>query len=70
MKINTVLLKKKIDESGLKVTFIIEKLGLSPNGFYKKLNGVTPFRVAEIYVICDLLKLTEEERQAIFFPKK
>jgi len=69
MRVNTELLDKKIEESGLKVSFIIEKLGLSHNGFYKKKNGKTPFRASEVYVLCDLLKISdEEEKRLIFMP--
>ena len=50
MRVNTQLLEKKIKESGIKVSFIIEKLGLSSEGFYKKKRGEIPFRIAEIYV--------------------
>lgn len=65
--VNTPLLDKCIDKSGLKIGYIIEKLGLSRNGFDKKRKGVTPFRTAEIYVLCDLLKLSEENKNNIFF---
>lgn len=69
MRVNSDLLDKKIEESGLKVSFIIEKLGLSHNGFYKKKNGITPFRASEVYVLCDLLKITDEgEKKLIFMP--
>ena len=57
--INSALLDEKIEQSGLKVTFIVETLGISRQAFYKKKNGKTPFRKSEIYVICDLLKITE-----------
>lgn len=68
MRVDTQLLDKRIEESGLKVSFLIEKLGLSPNGFYKKKNGDTPFRTAEVYVLCDLLNISNEEKGKIFFP--
>lgn len=68
--VNTPLLDEKIAQSGLRVGFIIEKLGLSRNGFDKKKKGKTPFRVAEIYVLCDLLKLSEDDKSSIFFPEK
>ena len=69
MRVNSELLDKKIEESGLKVSFIIDKLGISNNGFYKKKNGVTPFRASEVYVLCDLLKITDEnEKKLIFLP--
>jgi len=69
MRVNTQLLDEKITDSGIKVSHIIKKLGLSPEGFYKKKRGETPFRTAEIYVICDLLRLTEAEKSLIFYPK-
>ena len=68
--VNTPLLDEKIVQSGLRVGFIVEKLGLSRNGFDKKRKGKTPFRVAEIYVLCDLLKLTDIDKSNIFFPEK
>ena len=68
--VNTQLLDAKIQDSGLYLKFIIEKLGLSRNGFDKKRKGKTPFRTAEIYVLGDLLKLTEEEKLSIFFADK
>lgn len=65
--INTKLLDRKISESGLRIGFIIEKLGLSRTGFDKKRKGKTPFRISEIYVLKDLLHLTDEEEHQIFY---
>ena len=65
--VNTQLLDSKIDVSGLKVNHIVETLGLSRNGFDKKRKGKIKFRKPEIYVLCDLLHLTEDEKQSIFF---
>lgn len=68
--INTQMLDDRIEASGLKKGFIVEKLGLSRFGFDKKCKGATPFRVAEIYVLCDLLNISEEDKQRIFFAEK
>lgn len=65
--VDTQLLDSKIESSGLKKSFIVEKLGLSRFGFDKKIKGINPFRVAEIYVLCDLLNISEEEKRKIFF---
>ena len=65
--LNTQLLDDRIKQSGFKISFIVEKLGLSRNGFDKKRKGKTPFRIAEVYVLKDLLKLSDDEEQAIFF---
>lgn len=67
--VDYVLLEQKIVESGLKIKFICETLGLSRTGFDKKRNGLIPFKAAEIYVLCDLLRITAEERSKIFCPK-
>lgn len=64
---NTELLRSKIEGSGLKVQFIAGKLGISPQGFYNKLNNKTEFRASEIRVICDLLHIGAKEKEAIFF---
>lgn len=68
--LDTQLLDDKIKKSGLKLGFLVENLGLSRNGFDKKRKGVTPFRTAEIYVLCDLLNLSDSEKAAIFFANK
>lgn len=65
--VNTQLLDDRIEQSGLKISFIVETLGLSRNGFDKKRKGKTPFRTAEIYVISDLLRLTDDDKANIFF---
>lgn len=65
--VNTQLLDKAIDESGLYLKFIIDKLGISRNGFDKKRKGQIKFRKAEIYVLKDILRLSDTEEKAIFF---
>lgn len=65
--VNTQLLDERIEASGLKISHIVENLGLSRQGFDKKRKGITPFRVAEIYVISDLLRLTNDEKSKIFY---
>lgn len=63
------LLEEKIIISGLKIDFICETLGISPQAFIKKRKGITPFRVAEVFVLCVLLNIAPEERAKIFSPK-
>ena len=69
MCVNSELLKEKVVNSGLKTGFIVEKLGLSRQGFYNKLNGYTPFTVPEVYVLCSLLSISDEDSIKIFYPK-
>ena len=68
--VNTQLLDEKIKESGFRIEHIVNTVGLSRNGFDKKRKGINPFRVAEIYVLCDLLHISEDEKQQIFFAQK
>ena len=61
------LLRKKIDQSGFKLTYVAERCGLTYQGFKKKLDGDTEFKASEIAVLKDMLNLTDAEVQAIFF---
>lgn len=66
---NTNLLEKKIRDSGLRIGFICEQLGISYPGFQKKLKneGGSEFKPSEITVLAELLHLTREEIDRIFF---
>lgn len=66
--VNTQLLDKKIESSGFKIGYIVEQLGISRNGFDMKRKGKTPFRQSEMYVLCDLLKIPDDEKAKIFYP--
>lgn len=61
------LLRKKIDQSGLKLTYVAERLGISYQGLKKKLDGDTEFKASEIAVLKDVLQLSDAEVQDIFF---
>ena len=58
-----------IKNSGITKVHIAKTLGISPQAFRKKLNGTTPFRASEVYVLCDMLKIGATDRQKIFCPK-
>lgn len=65
---NTGLLKAKIDESGLKISFIAEFIGISRQLLWKKINNRTPFNQFEIEKVCSVLKIKSlKEKEAIFF---
>lgn len=66
--VDTELLEEKIAKSGIKIGFICETLALSRQGFNKKRRGITPFKAAEVYVLCDLLDIRDDERAKIFTP--
>jgi hypothetical protein len=63
------LLKKKIDEKGLKLGFIVEQLGTSYGWFKKKLNNEKDFTAREMQILCDILGISIEEKERIFFAK-
>lgn len=65
---DTLLLKKKIEESGLKVSFIAQYVGLSRAGLYKKINNLSSFTQSEIVKMCHVLQIRSiHEKEAIFF---
>lgn len=64
---NTDLLKRKIDESGYKIAYIAEYLGISYQALYNKIGNKTQFLASEIMKLTELLKLTDDERNEIFF---
>ena len=59
-------LKGLVESSGLKKTFIAEKLGLSYQGYLKKESGKSEFMANEISVMKDLLRLSNKEVSEIF----
>ncbi len=65
---NTALLEEKIAQSGLKKTFLAEKVGLSLGGFRNCCINKAEFKASQIQILCDELKITSlKERQSIFF---
>ena len=64
---NTALLRKKIDESGYKLRFIAKQIGITYQGFLKKINNETEFKAKEIMILCDLLKIDIQEKELIVF---
>lgn len=68
--INKNALKNAIGKSGVSVTFLAEKMGISREGLYKKINGETEFKASEIFDLQKTLHLTNAKRDAIFFATK
>lgn len=64
---NTKLLRECIDASGYKIRFIAEKCGITYQAFLNRMNGDIEFRVDEMRTLRDLLKLSMEDADAIFF---
>lgn len=62
------LLDEYIKKSGLKLSYIAEKLGITIQSLNNKRNNLSSFKAAEIYVLCDLLDI-REDKDKIFCPK-
>lgn len=67
MKImNACLLKQKINDSGYRLDFIAKQLGITYQGFLKKLKNETEFKASEIVIMKKILQLSDLELQQIF----
>ena len=60
-------LKAKIKDSGMTVVAISQKSGILRETLYNKLNGKSEFSASEILSLTEVLSLTRNERDAIFF---
>ena len=60
------MLKTKMEKSGLKITSIAEKAGISRETLYNRLNGCGEFKASEITSLTIVLNLSKEERDEIF----
>lgn len=65
---DTTLLKKKIDESGLRLDYIYKSLDISRVSLHNKMSGKTEFTLKEVQRLCDILNITSlREKEKIFF---
>ena len=64
---NSELLNKLIDESGLRRTFIAEKMDISKASLSRKIKGERPFNQYEIAKICSLLNITDANVMQLIF---
>lgn len=65
--LDSKLLTKAIEQSGLKKGFIAESLNLTAYGLQKKVLGETEFKASEIKALSALLGLSMEMKEKIFF---
>lgn len=63
------LLRAQIDNSGMTMTKIASKCDMKRETLYSRINGDTEFKASEIVKIADVLRLTDKERDAIFFKR-
>ena len=60
-------LNEVISASGKTIKSIALKMGLSRQSLYLKMNGKREFKASEVYKLCEILRLTNEEKERIFF---
>lgn len=65
--VDTAILKKRIDERGIKYRFIADKLGITYQALYNKIHNFRQFTFEEVIVLCDILDIkTLKEQKNIF----
>lgn len=67
---NVNRLREVVDKSGMSIVAISQKIGITREGFYKKLNGETEFKASEIISLSKVLGLSKLDRDKIFLPNK
>lgn len=65
--LNYNLLDETIKNTGITKTAIADKMGITRESLYNKLDGKTEFTVSEICSITNALNLSKDDRDAIFF---
>lgn len=60
-------LQARVKESGIPISFIARKMGVTRPTLVNKLKGKTDFTAADIISISETLRLTRDERDALFF---
>lgn len=66
MAYNVNLLREKVKASGMKIGPLANAVGLTREGFYKKLDRGTEWKPSQILVLCEYLRLSEDDRRQIF----
>jgi len=61
------MLRSRIKDSGITLTAIADKIGVSRETLYNRLDGKSEFKASEIACLTDLLRLKKAEQDSIFF---
>ncbi|MEE1005942.1 MAG: helix-turn-helix transcriptional regulator [Acutalibacteraceae bacterium] len=60
-------LKKAIQKKGLSYSDIAKALGVTRSCVSHKMSGEIDFKVSQVYLLAELLELSDEEREEIFY---
>lgn len=63
-------LRERMTDSGMTVKAIAMKSGILRETLYNRLNGKSEFSASEMLSLSDVLRLSPEERDAIFFARE
>jgi hypothetical protein len=67
--INTELLQETINKSGLREDYLFTSLDITRQNWIDKKKGRLPFKVPEIFMLCALLHIEDDNlKNAIFYP--
>ena len=66
---NSALLEQYIEKSGYKKSFIAEQIGITAYALALKINNKSEFKANEITILCQLLKISAKDKEAIFFAR-
>lgn len=61
------LLRQRIHESGYRLAWIAEQLGISRYSLSNKIDDITEFKKSEIAMLCKILNISNEEIAKYFF---
>lgn len=64
---NSNKLKAAAVLNGLKIRELCRALHISPQSFYRKMAGLTDFKLTEIRKLKNILRLTDQQVNEIFF---
>ena len=67
---NRELLETKVKESGYRIDFICGRLGITNQAWLNKLKNLSEFKQSEIVKITEILNLSQDDINRIFFSLK
>lgn len=64
---NLEYLNDRIAMSKIPITAIAQSMAISRQSLYLKMKGEREFKTSEVSKLCEILRLTEEEKSLVFF---
>ena len=62
--------RSRIDKEGIKFCRVAERLGISTQALYNKINGTSEFSNSELLTLKEMLHLSNDEFLVLFFSPK